>query len=77
MVQISSDFFRFLEKIYLKFSSKRNLNVVTSELDSESLSTLRKIVFRRDSCKLLVDLTSVTSTCEISESPENQKISEN
>ncbi len=39
----SSDLFRFLEKICLKISEKRNLNVLTSKLDSESLSTLRKI----------------------------------
>jgi hypothetical protein len=63
--QISSDFFRFLQKIYLKISEKRNLNVVTSELDSESLSTLRKIIFKRDSCKLLVDVISVTSACKV------------
>ncbi len=31
---------------------------MTSELDSESLSTLRKIIFKRDSCKLLVDVIS-------------------
>ncbi len=49
---------------------------MTSELDSESLSTLRKTIFKRDSCKLLVDVTSVTSACQISENSEIQKILE-
>ncbi len=59
----NSDFYRFFQKIYLNFFEKHNLNVVTSELDPKSLSTLRKIIFKRDSCKLLVDVTSVTSAC--------------
>ncbi len=57
-LHISSDFFR---KSFWIFFEKRNLNAVTSELDSESLSTLRKIIFKRDSCKLLVYVTSMTS----------------
>ncbi len=64
-LQISSDLF---QKIFLKISENCNLNVVTSELDSESLSTLREIIFERDSCKLLVYVTSMTSACKISES---------
>jgi hypothetical protein len=44
---------------------------MASELDSESLSVLRKISFKRDSCKPLVDVISMTSACGI------QKVSEN
>jgi hypothetical protein len=62
--QNNLDFFRFLQissENLSEICEKRNLNVLTSELDSESLSTLRKIIFKRDSCKLLVDVTSVTT----------------
>jgi hypothetical protein len=39
----------FLKKLIQKLSEIRNLNFMASELDSESLSTLRKIIFKRDS----------------------------
>ena len=60
--QISSDFFR---QAFWNIFWNRNCKIVTSELDSESHSTLRKNIFKRDSCKLLVDVTSVTSACKL------------
>jgi hypothetical protein len=39
---------------------------VTSELDSESLSTLRKINFKRDSCKVDEVAAPVITSCKIS-----------
>jgi hypothetical protein len=50
---------------------------VTSELDSESHSTLRKNIFKRDSCKLLVDVTSVTSACHFLISEKFRKCQKN
>ena len=51
-----SDFFsknpKKFQKLFGKLIEKRNLNFVTSELDSESLSTLRNFFFKRDSCKV-------------------------
>ncbi len=68
------NFFKFLEyywillkKIEKTFSKSlkiRNLNFVTSELDSESLSTLRKIIFKRDSCKVKEVAASVITSCK-------------
>jgi hypothetical protein len=47
-------------------SENRNLNFVTSELDSESLSTLQKIIFKRDSCKVDDRTAPVINSCAMS-----------
>jgi hypothetical protein len=58
------DFLRDFAKLqFQKFSEIRNLNFVTSELDSESLSTLRKIIFKRDSSKVDVVAAPVITSC--------------
>jgi hypothetical protein len=53
----------FLKKPIQKLSEIRNLNFVTSELDSESLSTLRKNKIKRDSCKVDDKAGSVIISC--------------
>jgi hypothetical protein len=58
--EISSN---FLKKLFQKVPEIRNLNFVTSELDSESLSTLRKIIFKRDSCKVDEVVAPVITSC--------------
>jgi hypothetical protein len=57
------DFFEIVWKQFQKVSEMCNLNFVTSELDSESLSTLRKIIFKRDSCKVGEVAAPVITSC--------------
>ncbi len=45
---------KLFEKVSKCRSENRNLNFVTSEVDSESLFTLRRNIFKRDSCKVEV-----------------------
>ncbi len=61
--EIFWNFLKFFEKILRTLSEIRNLNFVTSELDSESLSMLRKIMFKRDSCKEDVGAAPVITSC--------------
>ncbi len=56
-------FWKFFEIQFQKLSEIRNLNFVTSELDSESLSTPRKIIFKRDSCKVDDGAAPVIISC--------------
>ena len=49
---------------------------MTSELDSESLSTLRKIIFKRDLCKVEVVAAPVITTCAKNSKCQIQNFSE-
>ena len=71
---------KFFEITISEMSEIRNLDFVTSELDSESLSTLRKIIFKRDSCKVDVVAAPVITSCakmakcQFQKNSESQKV---
>jgi hypothetical protein len=62
-VKLFEIFLVCLKLQFQKVSEIDNLNFVTSELDSESLSTLRKIIFKRDSCKVDEVAAPVINSC--------------
>ncbi len=65
-LKLFETFWNFLEIVWKQFQNVSeicNLNFVTSELDSESLSTLRKNIFQRDSCKVDEVAAPVITSC--------------